>query len=229
MPELDSHIFHRRLGAGQKTSIAYGDQLIEERSPNDYPYTDTGSWPSFQQSLTGAPFRITAAVYQEAEDTLIIEWSENEDPFTQADLLDVGEKKVQELIFRIRTSLSIPYREMLANRLLTLFNDAKEEDPASVGIAVGSLRNFYDFLRTHTNLTCPVLSLTPDNNIYASWRGEHNRMLSVHFLTNGDVRFVMFSPNFHHPEKQIRISGIATTDTLMETVARDGLLDWIGE
>jgi hypothetical protein len=51
----------------------------------------------------------------------------------------------------------------------------------------------------------------------------------VHFLANGDVHFVIFKPNYRHLERQIRISGIATTDTLMETAAPDGSLDWIAE
>jgi len=110
-----------------------------------------------------------------------------------------------------------------------LFNDAKEEDSASLGISVGSLRNFYNFLRLHTNLKCPTISLTPDYNIYASWRGEQNRVFSVHFLPNGDVRFVIFKPNDRHPGRQIRLSGIATTDVLMETVVPDSVSDWISE
>jgi hypothetical protein len=143
------------------------------------------------------------------------------------DLLDSEEVQVQELILRVKTSSSIPYRKNLANRLLTLFNDAKEEDPASLGIAVGSFRNFYNFLHLHTNLKCPTISLTPDYNIYASWRDEENRVFSVHFLPNGDARFVIFKPNDRHPERQIRISGSATTDILMETVSPYGAWDWI--
>ena len=110
-----------------------------------------------------------------------------------------------------------------------MFKDAKEEDPDSLGIAAGSLRNFYYFLHLHTNLKRPAISLTPDYNIYASWRGERNRVFSVHFLPNGDVRFVIFKPNDRHPGRQIRLSGIATSDILMETVAPDGVSDWISE
>jgi hypothetical protein len=117
----------------------------------------------------------------------------------------------------------------LANKLLTLFNDAKEDDPASLGIAVGSFRNFYNFFQLHTNLKCPTISLTPDYNIYASWRSDQKRVFSVHFLPNGDVHFVMFKPNNRHPERQIRISGTATTDILMETVAPYAVQDWISE
>ena len=60
---------------------------------------------------------------------------ENQDPITQTTLLKREEDQVQELIFPIKRSKSICYRESLANRLLTLFNDAKEEDPDCLGIA----------------------------------------------------------------------------------------------
>ena len=137
--------------------------------------------------------------------------------------------QVQELIFQIRRSLSIRYHESLANRLLTLFNDAKEEDSTSVGIEVGSLRNFYNFLLSHTDLKCPAISLTPDNDIYASWREEQNQVFTVHFLPDENVRFVIFKPNDKHPERKIRLSGTATADTLIETVASSGVWDWISD
>jgi hypothetical protein len=171
---------------------------------------------------------ITSAVVQEDQKALISDWLKNEDdPFTQMDLLNNEEDQVQELIFQIRKSLSITCHESLANRLLTLFNDAKEEDSASLGISVGSIRNFYNFFRLHTNLKYPTISLTPDYNIYASWRGEQNRVFSVHFLPNGDARFVIFKPNDRHPGRQIRLSGTATTDTLIKTVESSGVWDWI--
>ena len=156
-------------------------------------------------------------------------WPEKRDPFTQTNLLDSEEDQVRNLIFRTRTSLSTHYREKLADRLAMLFDDAKEEDSTSVGIAAGSLQNFYDFLRLNTNLQCPTLSLTPENNIYASWKVGQNRVFSVHFLPDGDTHFVVFKPNELHPERQVRLSGTATTDILMATVTRYGVGDWIYE
>jgi hypothetical protein len=139
------------------------------------------------------------------------------------------EDQVQELIIQIRKSLTITYHERLARRLLTLFNDAKEEDSDSLGISVGSLRNFYSFFRLHTNLKCPAISLTPDYNIYASWRGEKSQVFSVHFLPNEDTRFVIFKPNDKHPERKIRLSGTVTNDTLLKTIESSGVRDWISE
>ena len=120
-------------------------------------------------------------------------------------------------------------RESVANRLLDLYNAEMEEDPTNSGIAVNSLRNFYNFIRLNTNLKYPIITLTPDNNIYASWRAERNRLFSVHFLPHQETNFVIFKPNERHPERQIRISGNTTSDVLMKTVSPFGVSDWISE
>jgi len=211
--------------AAQEAAIIYGNKFLRNDFPISDPYTEASLLPQKSQTMPIFKFWTTPDVIQ--EDRKAIDWPENKDPFTQTDLLDKEEDQVQELIFRIRKSISIHYHESLANRLLTLFNDAKEEDSASLGISVGSLRNFYNFFRLHTNLKCPTISLTPDYNIYASWRGEQNRVFSVHFLPNWDARFVIFKPNDKHPERKIRLSGTATTDTLIKTVESSGVWDWI--
>jgi hypothetical protein len=144
-------------------------------------------------------------------------------PFTQVDLLNYEKDQIQELIFRVRTSPSISCKE-LADRLLALFNDAEKEE---ANIATDSLRDFYSFFRLNSNLKCPTVSLTPEYNIYASWKPDQNRVFSIHFLSNGDARYVIFKPNDRHPERQIRVSGTATIDILKETVTPYGVWDWI--
>jgi hypothetical protein len=148
---------------------------------------------------------------------------------SQEILLYNAENQIQELISQIRKSLFIRCHEILANRLTTLFEDAKEEDSASIGRFVDSFRNFYNFFLLNAQLKCPSISLTPDYDIYASWRIERNQVFSVHFLPNIDVNFVIFKPNDKHPEQQIRLSGMATTDVLMDLVANYGISDWISE
>ncbi|MFH1673358.1 MAG: hypothetical protein ABIF87_08035 [Pseudomonadota bacterium] len=228
MPEIDLYKMLNGFDPAQVPSIIYGNQSIEDNSPSDYPYT--GAWV-FSPKLSSkmARYRNTPFVNQEESDTSIIDLPESQDSITQSTLLKSEEDQVQELIFRIKRSRSILYGESLANRLLTLFNDAKEEDPDCVGIAAESLRNFNNFLQLHINLKCPTISLTPDYNIYASWRAEQNRVFSIHFLPNADARFVIFKPNDRHPERKIRISGVATIDILMETVTPYCIGDWISE
>jgi len=230
MPEIDLHRIPNWFDPAQIPSIVYGNKSIEDNSPSDYPYSDTAACEFLPKKFPERVFyKNTAFVNQEEFSTSIIDLPDNQDPITQATLLKNEEDQVQELIFRIKRSIAISYRKSLANTILTLFNDAKEEDPDCLGIAAESLRSFYNFLHLHTDIKCPTISLTPDYNIYASWRGEQNRVFSVHFLPNGDVRFVIFKPNDRHPGRQIRLSGIATTDVLMETVAPDSVSDWISE
>ena len=216
----------------QEATIAYGNKSLIDYSSigesDDEVWNRGNRLPQKPRKVSKDAYSLTA-VSQEGSQVLIRPWTEKEDPFTQVDLLDSEEDAAQEIIYRIKTTLSVPYRERLANRLLTLVNDAKEADTSSSGITVGSLRSFYNFFQSHPNLKYPAISLMPEDNIYASWRSEQNRLFSVHFLPNGDTRFVIFKPNERHPDKQIRISGTATTDILMETVTPYGVWDWISE
>lgn len=228
MPE--PHLYEETV---QEATVAYGSKSLIDYSSigesDDEVWNRRNRLPQKPRRVSKDTYFLTA-VSQEGRQALIRPWAEKEDPFTQVDLLDSEEEQVKELIFRIRTSKSISFRQTLANRLLTLFYDAKEEDSASLGISAGSLRNFYKFLLLHSNLKCPTISLTPDYNIYASWRGEQKRIFSVHFLpTNGDARFVIFIPNVRHPERQIRISGAVTTDILIDTVTLYHVCDWISQ
>jgi len=182
---------------------------------------------SYYDPIPSVNLKKTIDIVKIAQNPLILKG----DSFTQEDLINIEDAQVQELIFHIKESISIHCHENLANRLITLFKDAKAEDSANIGIAVESLRNFYYFFRsnTNTNLKCPSISLTPDNDIYASWRVERSRIFSVHFLPDDNVQFVIFKPNDKHPEKLFRFSGLVTTDALMELASKYGVNDWISE
>lgn len=219
-----------------EASTAYSDKFINYHPPKGQLHTGVWSPQDIQNYLESSvseckyvTFLSTPDVNTENSEVYTRGWPDKKDPFTQADLLDSEEDQIQQLIYQIKTSPIILYRERIANRLVTLFNDAKEEDFASLGIAVGSLRNFNTFSQLHTNLKCPTISLTPENNIYASWRVDQKKVFSVLFLPNGDTRFVIFKPNDLHPERQIRISGTTTTDMLKAEVAPHGVWDWISE
>jgi len=206
----------------QEATTLYG---IDD-SPSGHPYI--GGWLLHQraQPVTKLEFWI---VDQEGRKSSVRDWPEKKDPFTKEDLLNSEDNQVQQLIFQIRISTYIPNNERLANRLIALFNDAKEEDPDSTGISVDSIRSFYNFLQKHTYLKYPIITLTPDNDIYASWKGGQNQVFSVHFVSNEDVRFVIFKPNENNPERKIISYGTDTVDTLMKTVAFSGIWDWISD
>ena len=145
---------------------------------------------------------------------------------TQEELLTTEENLVKQLIIGISLSPFISYRQKLADRILTLFKKAREEDEFSVGVALSSLRSFYYFISSNSELRRPKLSLTPESNIYASWKSGSDKILSIHFLTDGDARFVIFKPNERRPDKPIRLSGIAPVDDLMQNVINPHGISW---
>lgn len=183
---------------------------------------------SFEQELVAERFSDLEFDYTPTVDQsrpkLSIYWRDH--PFTQTELLSTQDNDVQALIYQIRKSKIISNHESLANNLLALYNIAKEENPTGLGIAVDSLSNFYDFLQLHTNLKIPTLSLSPDYNIYASWKTKE-QLFSAHFLPNYEIHFVLFKPNKRHPKRKIRISGTATSDTLMEVTTYESLNGWV--
>ena len=213
--------------AAQEATAIYGIKFTLDDSPVDL--SNISTWPLDPRAQPATMYKvgISPTVNQEYREATVNGWTENEDPFTQANLLDSEDNKVRQLISQIRRSTSIPNNERLANRLITLFNAAKEEDPDSPGISVDSIHNFYHFLQKHTYLKYPIITLTPDNEIYASWKGGHNQVFSVHFVSNENTHFVIFKPNENNPERKIISYGTDTVDTLLKTVAFTGICDWI--
>lgn len=139
------------------------------------------------------------------------------------------EQSAEEIIWRVRTVLPVQYRARLASRLRELQKAVQEEELDGGGIAVGSLHNFVELLKAHPALRCPAVSVTPDRNIYASWKSGSDRVFSIHFLPDGKVRFVIFRPNDKHPGQAIRLSGTATVDVIIGVAAPHGVLAWASE
>lgn len=218
------------LDVQKKGNIAYGSQYIHEDLTTSQ--SSSGVW-DIDQNIDVAydidAWSTSAITAEEPGHAVILTWNPESSLFTQSNLLDKEEAILHDLVFHIKTSFSIAHKEKIVKRLDTLLSDAKEEDSSSIGIAIGSLYTFYNFMQLHNNLKYPAISLTPDNNIYASWRGGQNRIFSVLFLPNWDTRFVVFKPNDKHPERKIRIAGTATIDKLMEEVSPKKELDWIFE
>lgn len=139
------------------------------------------------------------------------------------------EQSVEQIIWRVQTTLPVPYRVRLASRLSELQKAVQEEESDGRGISVGSLQHFIEFLEACPALRCPAISVTPDRNIYASWKSGSDRVFSIHFLPAGEVRFVIFRPNDRHPDQAIRLSGTATVDVIISIAAPHGVLKWASE
>jgi len=139
------------------------------------------------------------------------------------------EQSVEQVIWHVRTTLPLTYRVRLASRLSELQKAVQEEESDGRGISVRSLQHFVEFLEANPSLRCPAISVTPDRNIYASWKSGSDRVFSIHFLPDGEIRFVIFRPNYKHPGQTIRLSGTATVDVVMSITAPQGVLNWASE
>ena len=219
----------------KRTTAVFGDRLIEDE------LTEVGSfagawepknvelkqvWGDFLISKYPSSLSQASPTPAVQKEILIIgELAIGKRPFTQVELLDNEETRVQELIFMIEMSLF----PSVARRLHQLFVQAKEENPDNTGIALESLRNFYAFLNLNKDLKPPTICLTPGNNIYALWRSQPNRSFSIHFLPSDEVQFAIFTPNDRHPERTIGISGTTTTDFLKKVIEPHGVIAWISE
>ena len=151
----------------------------------------------------------------------------NEDASTELRTLEENEGQVLGLILKISRTRSIPYRESIAKRLFELLRDVQDEGTENAVMSVESLRSFYCFLQTHSNLKRPAMGLTPANEIYVSWKAGVGSIFSIHFLSSGLVRFVIITPN-PSGGQPFNLSGSSNIESLMEKVKPWGVLKWAG-
>jgi hypothetical protein len=205
----------------------FSHRLIERLDEEEYGHE---VWSAqFGQTLNSAPiehfYLITGATAATQDSSL--KGFVDEDTATEFLTLEKNEKQVADLIWNILGTPSIPDREMIAKRLFELLQDAKEEETENAGISIGSLRSFYNFLQTNSNLKKPAIALTPVNDIYVSWRAEGGLVFSIHFLSTGLVNFAIIDPN-PHTDQPVRISGSVNAENLVEKVKPWGVLKWAG-
>lgn len=152
----------------------------------------------------------------------------SDSPFDELDEKLTDEKKIKKLIDYVLKESKIQFAQELAVRL-NFLKEAVSEDPDEDPISPESLRNFISFLRRTPNLKYPNVVLTPSNEIRAHWRTAPNRHFAVVFLSTGEARFVIFTPNPKDPDKIDRLSGITSIDSLMETVQPHRVLEWASQ
>lgn len=137
-----------------------------------------------------------------------------------------ADRAVYRLIASLATTTNILFRERLARRLLDLLRASRDEGE-EIPISADSLRHFMSFLRSTPALSYPNVTLTPTGNILAQWRKATNKFLGLHFLPNGDIRFVLFAPERHNEYGIVRLSGLVRPEALLPTVEPHGALEWI--
>lgn len=150
----------------------------------------------------------------------------SEDLETQINTLEKNENQVAFFIWKIRYTSSIPDRESIAQRLFELFQYVRDEGPESTGISVDSLRSFYSFLQTYSNLKKPAIGLSPVNDVYISWKFEPNCVFSINFLASGHVDFAIIRHSTQ-PEQRVTVTGNCDVKMLMDQLIPRDILEWV--
>lgn len=145
--------------------------------------------------------------------------------FTELERLRADDEDFTEAIRDIRNAKAIPEHEALANRLEVLLDAYKEDYGESLNAE--SLRTFSVFMCQHPMMKRPIITATPDGNLFAEWKGEEGRRyLGVQFLPTSQVTYVAIRPNPQHAPLRIRISGQATADQLLTELSGHDVTSW---
>ncbi|MBA3965641.1 MAG: hypothetical protein H0X47_07685 [Nitrospirales bacterium] len=153
---------------------------------------------------------------------------EDNTPFEQ--LIDIEDKERKDLIEGARRS-SLPYAEKIYHRLNILTEASEEEYPNTDLISVDSLYGFLKLFKEFEklNFKYPEITLTPLGNIRIQWQGDKEHYLSVEFISNQEVKIVLFTPDNKVIGKISRISAKMPIVSIFENLQPYRVLTWITE
>lgn len=204
-PEKQSYLFRRTIN----------DVVVGQDGLSRFPENQTALWATFENSLltptVSAQNTQVAAILKLAED-----WKQ--------------EGEMGYLLARLQNSREIRYGERIVRRIRALRQMVRDDENEDIDISSDSLRSFFEFMSLHPKLNYPDISLTPDGDIYARWKGCGRSLFSVHFLPQSRVRYVVFAPDRKRPDLMDRASGTSSVDTVLETADRAyGVIGWLRE
>jgi hypothetical protein len=145
------------------------------------------------------------------------------------DNLKTPKGQIQRQITALRIGGGLPYRERLAHRLVFLLEALEEEGETWGTGSPDSLRQMLLFLRAAADLSCPTVTITPSATFRAQWQAGQNRHFAIDFLPDGQVRFVVFSPDPRHPDRAQRVSGIVGWVDVIRAVEPYGVHRWAAD
>lgn len=132
--------------------------------------------------------------------------------------LPAAKEQICTQIRALRKGGRLPYRERLARRLEILLGALEEEGEEWGDNSPESLRQMLDFIHDVPDWRCPTVTVTPSATFRAEWQAGLNQHFAADFLPDGQVRFVVFAPDPHHPDRVQRVSGIVSRADAMRVI-----------
>ncbi len=110
------------------------------------------------------------------------------------------------------------WNERLSRRILQLC-DVFAEDYPGRRLSSRSVHALIDFLELLSlSPEYPDVTVTPAGDLYAEWRRQDGRHVTIELLDSGEARWLVLGPNPRHPERLDRLTGTTTSDALGETI-----------
>lgn len=197
------------------------DHLGTWREAEQWPL----SYPWMQIPAEGVSSIGSLSLEQQGEPTPFAGMSD----FAVLDDLRTPEGQIQRQIHSVRRGFQLNYRERLARRLEFLLETMKEEGEAWTEDSPESLRRMLLFLNNVPSFRYPMVTTTPSSTFRAQWTADAKRHFAVDFLPNGQVYFVVFSPDPRHPNRVQRTSGITSLETLIDLVEPHRVQRWTAD
>ncbi len=142
----------------------------------------------------------------------------NKDAFATPDEPQTPQGQIRREIKTLRAGSPLVYHERLARRLEFLLQAMAEEGEAWGADSAESLRKMLQYLQSVPSFQYPTVSVTPSATFRAQWTADTNAHFALDFLADGQVRFVVFCPDPHHPDRVQRLSGVTGWESVTEVV-----------
>lgn len=133
------------------------------------------------------------------------------------------------IVANLHKIVEIPHSAQLRARLEELHTIWQEENGPDRAMSVRSLNGLVGFLRRTEGIRVPSIVSTPEGTFLAEWRTDERHLFSVHFLSEGEVRFVVFSPDSVRRKVVNRAFGETTVEHLLDVARTWGADNWVRE
>lgn len=133
-----------------------------------------------------------------------------------ADILS-SDPEIRRALQRLAASRHV-WKERLSSRIAELCEIYAEDYPGQQ-LSVRSVHALIDFLELlSSSPDYPDVTATPAGDLYAEWRRQDGRHISIELLDSGEARWLALGPNPRHPERVDRLAGTTTSDALGESI-----------
>lgn len=124
---------------------------------------------------------------------------------------------------RLVSLIQATISDCTVERIRHLHQLALDGDLEGAQLSTNSLCHFFRFMQKNASFSEPSIVLTDNGDIEGRWFKEKDKLLTIEFLSNGLVGFVLFAPL--HRGKVARLTGITSPDKLVLTVNSYNMLD----